>query len=216
MRRPARLRRSPVGRGPKLDTRRLPRDGQRVEPCARPIVRVVGKIEHGLDVSRGLVEQSSPVASPELIDAGLTGSLPSCAGHLRKPFLSTEKLFSHKYHIWLDGNVASFSNSGWRFYTGGAVLKHDSPYIQWYYRDMLPWVHYVPIQKDLSDLLDILFYLKDHDDLAEQIGKNGLQFAREHIAREANLAYLQQLLWEYAALHERSCCSRHAKSDEEA
>ena len=71
---------------------------------------------------------------------------------------------------------------------------------QWYYADLQPWVHYVPLEENLSDLVSTLLFLKDNQDIAEQIAQNGLQFAREHINKRQNLLYLSKLLWAYSAL----------------
>lgn len=146
---------------------------------------------------------------PDMIDAGFTFCISSCIEEYGKEFVSFEEIFSHRYQIWLDGNAASYSNSGWRLYTGSTVLKPDSPYTQWYYGDLQPWVHYVPVKEDLSDLIDTIRFLRENEKLAAQIAENGLQFAREHITNERNLLYLHDLLWAYASLpvtKECSCC----------
>ena len=136
---------------------------------------------------------------PDLIDAGFTFHIPVCIEKYQKEFMCFEEIFSHKYQIWIDGNASSYSNSGWRLYTGSTVLKPDSPYTQWYYGDLQPWVHYVPIEEDLNDLVDKLLFLKENQNLAAQIAGNGLQFAREHITKEMNLIYLHDLLWAYSS-----------------
>ena len=33
------------------------------------------------------------------------------------------------------------------------VLKQDSGYYEHFYADLQPWVHYIPVKHDLSDLL---------------------------------------------------------------
>lgn len=152
---------------------------------------------------------------PDLIDAGFTFCIPACIEKYRKEFISFGEIFSHRYQIWIDGNASSYSNSGWRLYTGSTVLKPDSPYTQWYSGDLLPWVHYVPVEEDLKDLIDKLLFLRENENLASQIAGNGLQFAREHITKEMNLIYLHDLLWAYSSLplvKKCTCCfnSPHA------
>jgi len=151
---------------------------------------------------------------PDLIDAGFTRIAPHSSPSLQeflKPFLSTKQLFSYKYQAWLDGGVSSYSNSGWRFYTGATVIKSDSDYVQWYFADMEPWVHYVPIKRNLSDLVEALIYLKEHDGLAKQIAQNGLEFVRGHITKETTHQYFHDLLWAYAALDKTSSCPIHGQ-----
>jgi Glycosyl transferase family 90 len=143
---------------------------------------------------------------PHMIDAGFTFCIPSCIERYKKAYLPIEKIFSHRYQIWLDGNAASYSNSGWRLYTGSTVLKPTSPYIQWYYGDLKPWVHYVPVKDNLEDLIDTLLFLQANVCLAEQVAQNGIQFAREHITQKQNLLYLHDLLWAYYSLPTTLAC----------
>lgn len=135
---------------------------------------------------------------PSLINAGFTRHIPPCLEQYRKDHLSFEAIFSYKYQIWLDGNAASYSNSGWRLYTGSTVIKTDSNNIQWYYAELKPWVHYVPVKENLENLVETLLLLKDNEPLAMEIGANGLQFAREHISKQQNLKYFSDLIWAYS------------------
>jgi hypothetical protein len=136
---------------------------------------------------------------PSMIDAGFTFCIPFCIEQYRKEYLPFETIFSYKYQIWPDGNAASYSKSGWRFYSGSTVIKPDSNNIQWYYSDLKPWIHYVPVKENLEDLIDTLCLLKENESLAQQIAINGQQFAREHITQELNLKYLLYLLWSYSS-----------------
>lgn len=149
---------------------------------------------------------------PDLVDAGFTKicerSSPQLAQYL-KPFLKTEEIFAYKYQAWLDGDVTSYTNSGWRFYAGSTVVKPASPFTQWYFCAMKPWIHYVPVKEDLSDLIETLLYLKNHDDLAYQIAQNGLKFARTHISKESTAQYFHDLLWSWSRLESKHPCPRH-------
>jgi hypothetical protein len=138
---------------------------------------------------------------PELIDAGFTFFIPDCIKKYQKSFLSYPTLFSYKYQIWLDGNTASYSNSGWRLYSGSTIFKEDSPFIQWYYDELEQWIHYVPVKNNLEDLIDKLLLLQENALLAKQIALNAVQFARDHITKKNNLEYLYKLLWAYSSCH---------------
>ena len=60
-----------------------------------------------------------------------------------------------------------------------------------------PWVHYVPIQLDLSDLHDALLFFRGdgngddaHEDLARKIAVAGRQWSKTFWRREDMVAYL--------------------------
>jgi hypothetical protein len=59
--------------------------------------------------------------------------------------------------------------------SGSCVLKVESPhrYRQWYYGDLRPWKHFIPVSEDLGDLDDIVAWMLAHDDDARAIGAAG-------------------------------------------
>jgi len=44
------------------------------------------------------------------------------------------------------------------------VFKQQSPYYEHFYGDLQPWIHYVPIKRDLSDLEKQLKWAMANDD----------------------------------------------------
>ena len=70
-----------------------------------------------------------------------------------------------------------------------------------------PWVHYIPIKIDYTDLFDIMaFFSGDmegnngHDDLAKQIADQGKRYAADHWRYEDMEAYFFRLCLEWARL----------------
>ena len=69
----------------------------------------------------------------------------------------------YKYFINVDGDTAAWHRLSWQMLSGSVPLKVDSTKVEWFYNGMQPWVHYVPINKDYSDLLANIQWLKDND-----------------------------------------------------
>lgn len=67
-----------------------------------------------------------------------------------------------------------------------------------------PWVHYVPIQVDYSDLHDVLLFFRTdkygEDGLAQQIAEEGRRWADTHWQRVDMAAYVARLYLEWARL----------------
>jgi len=63
--------------------------------------------------------------------------------------------------------------------TGSPLLKVASRhgYRQWYYDRLKPWVHYVPVAADLSDLMARVEWLRANDQQARDIGQAGRDLA---------------------------------------
>ncbi len=57
------------------------------------------------------------------------------------------------------------------------VLKVTSPFEQWFYQDITPWVHYVPVQSDFSDIEEKIEWCLANDSEASQIAAAGQRFA---------------------------------------
>ena len=85
----------------------------------------------------------------------------------------------YKYQIDIDGNSNAWSALFQKLLSGSAVLKIASlnNFRQWYYDALIPWVNYVPVKSDMSDLVEKIQWLIDHDDEAMQIGINGRKLA---------------------------------------
>lgn len=85
-----------------------------------------------------------------------------------------------RYALDIDGMTNTWSNFVARLHFGCCVLKVGSQfgYRQWYYDRIQPWVHYVPVKADMSDLAEKLEWVRAHDDEAEQIARNGQAFVR--------------------------------------
>ncbi|CAI8022148.1 Protein O-glucosyltransferase 2, partial [Geodia barretti] len=77
--------------------------------------------------------------------------------------VSFHDFFKYKYQINIDGTVAAYR---FPYLMGGGslILKQDSQYYEHFYRHLRPWVHYVPVKRDLSDIVERLQWALDHDD----------------------------------------------------
>ncbi|KAK1231220.1 hypothetical protein PQX77_005665 [Marasmius sp. AFHP31] len=124
-----------------------------------------------------------------------------------------------KYLLDLDGNA--WSSRFKRLISSGSVVFKSTVYREWWSDRMQPWVHYVPVQVDLSDLWSVFLFFRGvmnthegesgtdgsqyasggggaHDELAKKIGDDGYEWSRTFWRREDMVAYNFRLLLEYA------------------
>lgn len=112
---------------------------------------------------------------------------------------------TYKYLMDVDGN-------GWsgRFHrlmsTRSLVLK-STIFPEWYQDRIEPWVHYVPIKIDYSDIYDTMAYFVGtpdgqggHDSIAEKIGESGRQWTKKYWRRADMASYMYRLVLEYTRL----------------
>jgi hypothetical protein len=97
---------------------------------------------------------------------------------LWREYIPQHVMGNSKFLLEIDG----YANS-WGFLAkllmGCCVLKVDSPYEQWFYGDLKPWVHYIPIAQDLSNLLETMEWCLLNEPACRDIAREGMAFAEE-------------------------------------
>ncbi|KZC09703.1 KDEL motif-containing protein 1 [Dufourea novaeangliae] len=96
--------------------------------------------------------------------------------------------FKYKYQLNIDGTVAAY-RAPYLLAGDSLVLKQKSVYYEFFYNDLVPGKHYVPIKSDLSDLVEKVMWAKKHDEDALEITKAARQFARDNLLPRDVLCY---------------------------
>ncbi|KAG2068523.1 hypothetical protein BDR04DRAFT_1208651 [Suillus decipiens] len=109
----------------------------------------------------------------------------------------------YKYVFDIDGN--GWSGRFKRLMTSNSLVFKSSIYPEWFMDRVAPWVHYVPVQIDLSDLYDTLTFFRGglqgegaHEDLAKKIAAAGREWSQIYWRKEDLTAYMFRLFLEYA------------------
>ncbi|KAG6828633.1 hypothetical protein H0H92_007225 [Tricholoma furcatifolium] len=108
-----------------------------------------------------------------------------------------------KYIMDVDGNA--WSSRFKRLITSNALIFKATVYPEWFLDRIEPWVHYVPVQADYSDVYDSLVFFRGglygeggHEDLARTIASEGRKWSRSFWRKEDLTAYIYRLILEYA------------------
>lgn len=120
---------------------------------------------------------------------------------------------SHAYKLLynLDGN--SFSGRFYRMLKSNSLLLHQALFQEWHDDRLVPWVHYVPISRDMSELGEVVRWLLEDEEgkrVAEEMAGRGREWARRSLrAVDMSAAYGRAFL-EYARVmsdgREEECC----------
>ncbi|GAA5854421.1 hypothetical protein JCM8547_001815 [Rhodosporidiobolus lusitaniae] len=109
----------------------------------------------------------------------------------------------YKYLLDLDGNA--WSGRFHRLLSTNSVVLKSTIFPEWYAGWIQPWVHYIPLKIDYSDLFDIMaFFAGDldgknaHDDLAKKIADQGKDYATRFWRYADMEAYFFRLALEWA------------------
>ncbi len=172
------------------------------------------RFENWTTLPRGHLVAAS-LKEPEWIDAAFSEYPDRCAkqdhqrcveemGPIR--YIPWGEMFHYKYQIIVDGVTCSFPGAQWKLLSGCLSFKQDSENIQYYYDELIPWKHYVPVKNDLSNLKERLLWAKTHDREAEEIANNAREFVQNHLMPEHILHYCYKTLCKYASLQTFQPC----------
>lgn len=79
-------------------------------------------------------------------------------------------------------------------YSGAVILMAESRSHFHFSSYLKPWVHYVPFTFSGADLVEKIQWLRDHDDMAQQIAENAQRFADSYLRLEDYFCYWNHAL----------------------
>lgn len=97
----------------------------------------------------------------------------------------------------VDGTVAAY-RFPYLMLGSSLVLKQDSPYYEFFYGRLEAGTHYLPVKRDLSDLLDQIRWAKENDGRAREMAAAGQALARELLRPGRLYCYYHRVLRAYA------------------
>ena len=107
-------------------------------------------------VAEGYEQQLAAVGLDRIHPRQLACSITSSAGlltpdigsYLNATYDKTpiSEMLKYKYLLDLDGMVSAWSGLFWKLFSDSVVFKLHSHWEQWYYRDLVPYVHYIPLR----------------------------------------------------------------------
>ncbi|GAB1300273.1 Protein O-glucosyltransferase 1 [Apodemus speciosus] len=140
--------------------------------------------------------------NPKLVDAEYTKNQAwkSMKDTLGRPAAKDVHLIDHckyKYLFNFRGVAASFRFKH-LFLCGSLVFHVGDEWVEFFYPQLKPWVHYIPVKTDLSNVQELLRFVKANDDIAQEIAKRGSQFIINHLQMDDITCYWENLLTEYS------------------
>jgi hypothetical protein len=86
-----------------------------------------------------------------------------------------------KYRYLLDIGGAGYSGRlKFLLFSGRLLFLVDRLYVEYFHDDLKPFVHFIPVSSDLSDLLEMHDWVASHTREAETIARNALAYAIEN------------------------------------
>lgn len=102
----------------------------------------------------------------------------------------------HTQYKWL----IDIQGSGWSartkflMFSGRTLFLVDRKWKEYWYSDIKPFVHYIPVREDLSDLEEKIKWVKEHETEANTIARNAQEYALNNLRKQNAVDYLANLL----------------------
>lgn len=104
-------------------------------------------------------------------------------------FLTMPDHANYKYLIDLQGQGYS-ARLKYLLASGRPIFIPDRPWVEHWHRLLVPWVHYVPVLSDFSDLRTNFLILEKDNNLYKLIADNARRFVSDYILLERQLPYI--------------------------
>lgn len=143
-------------------------------------------------------------SKPTLVDAQYTKNQAwkSDQDTLGRPAAQEVRFEDHckyKYLFNFRGVAASFRLKH-LFLCKSLVLHVGDEWLEFFYPQLKPWVHYIPVNVDLDEVEDLLEFARENDDVVHEIAERGYDFIWKHLRMEDVQCYWERLLKSYAKL----------------
>lgn len=112
-----------------------------------------------------------------------------------------EQAASFRHAIYVEGWCGWADRLKTLLMYGSCILLQQTPCGE-YFKDLLrPYIHYVPVEGTLADLISKMEWLKAHPGDAQRIAKNALAFTDRHLSQRAISCYGNLVLAKYVSLY---------------
>lgn len=143
---------------------------------------------------------------PSFFDIGITNANSRLKKYSQKePITFLDKNFTlssklnnyeqstYKFLLIVEGHVAAFRLS-YQMYMNSCILLQNSDYKLWYSHLLIPYKHFIPIKKDLSDLVEKTKWCLKNDDQCKKIAFNGSQLIQKILTKKFIYKYMDYIL----------------------
>jgi hypothetical protein len=155
-----------------------------VRPPQYPSLGWLGAITS--DVRERFVDLAKSAGQPDVYYRSITWDSDFNTVPVNK-YMSMEKQASmFKYMLDMEG-VGYSPRLKLQFFSFRPIFIVDRPWQEFYFEYLEPWVHYVPVARDLSDFNTNLAKLNSDPKLAASITVNMSDFAQQYLTRAAAL-----------------------------
>ena len=115
-----------------------------------------------------------------------------------KPKLSLRDQLQYKFILSIEGNDVS-SGLKWQLYSNSVVIMAKPTCVSWAMEDkLIPWVHYLPVKEDFSNLEEVFQWGLVHESKCKAITVAAQKFIEQFLDEEKELEIHRRIIARYA------------------
>lgn len=112
----------------------------------------------------------------------------------RRDYVSLPDHTQYRSLIDVEGNGYS-GRLKFLAYCNRPLLIAERPYWDWSCSQLIEWQHYIPVDRDLSDLWERLDWVNSHPDEANNIARCCLEYAKVNITYDKAVEQAKRVVW---------------------
>ena len=89
-----------------------------------------------------------------------------------------------KYLLTMEGNTAPWCRVPWILASNSALVKQETSSTQYFYSALKPFVHYIPVNERLTDLISTVQWMRANDDKVKDVAEAGSRFIENNMTPE--------------------------------
>ena len=120
---------------------------------------------------------------PELFDIVHVHPRNGTIGKHLAEYMPIEGLLAYRYLIDIGGNGYS-GRLKYLLFSKRPILLVDRDYVEYFHDLLIPYVHFIPVEKNLEDLLEKVQWMIEHGNECAQIALNAYNFAVTNFTSE--------------------------------
>ena len=117
--------------------------------------------------------------------------------HDSDTYISLPDHTKYKYLLDIRGNGYS-GRVKFLLFSNRPLFYIERDIVEFYNDDLKPFIHYIPVKADLSDLQEKYEWAEANPDKAKEIAANALEYAKTHLTREAAIQYYSKIILDWA------------------
>ena len=179
----------------------------------------------GIDISNNMRLKLISIAKkhPELFNVGLTSfnkrikkqkngavKIIDFSQYEKASFVTDDEKLTYKYIINIDGHVTAF-RLGNELQSNSVLLLVQSHYYIWVSTFLKPYEHYIPIECNLSDLVEKILWCQNNDEKCKIIAQNAKDIYNKYLTREGAMDYMQNIINKFVLIREPEIIKNKAK-----